>query len=915
MFFYFIMYFKLISKRLIICLVSFISFFQIVLGNISDSLENRLNRAKSDTAKVMVYNRFALELMGRQNRNYYQTLLFAMQGRQGQLYHQALQFAQQGLLLAEEVKFDKGMAELHRTIGNAYFHLTDYEQAIEHYEKALNICKTIQDMNGIALNYFNISLVNQNKRSNIFYSLEILQKALLIWKQTGNTVNMSRAYHSIIQLYRVVGEQQLALSYAQEALSLAIETKNRHEEATIYNLLGQINFSIGNQQAQEDYFQKSLNLYEELGEQLQIARIMHNIAITVHLNNPEIAIDLLRTAVTIYEKIAPNYRQLFEMYNSIANMYQRVNNTDSTEYYKEKTLSKAIFSENQQSMAIAYNYTGVFYMNLGNMARAEKDLRKALEIAQRIGLYNIQSSTLSSLSSIFYRKGDYKTAVEYLQRHRVINDSLNREDINRNIEQLTMQYEFEKDMNEQNATFKAQLERQQQAIEHQRNIVAIVSIALIIAFILLVVIIRNNKHKKQANVKLAQQHSEILRINNELQKSHQELSKYKDSLEEMVKEQTDKILQSEIQLHTISNNLPEGCIYQKHSYSDGKEYISYISNTAEEWFGISAESIKNDVNMLYKQIVAEDLEMKQKLEQDSIMSMSSYSYEFRLIRGDQELWLLEKAMPRRDKNQNIVWDGIIVNITDRKKFEKELIAAILHAEESDRLKSAFLANMSHEIRTPMNGIVGFLNFIENEDLSTEKRNVYANIIRNNVQQLLQLIEDIIDISKIESRQLSLHNVKFDINNMFTELDIFFHDFILKNDKKLELHLDTSHFITPCFIISDQVRLRQILSNLIGNAIKFTEKGYIRFGYNLTENQDKIYFFVEDSGIGIPKEKQKYIFERFKQAHDDNKHVLYGGTGLGLSISKNLVELMKGEIGVESEEGVGSIFYFTLPYNC
>jgi len=902
----------MILRRLINSLFVFILFFQTVLGNITDSLENRLNRATTDTAKVMIYNSFARDVMSGRSRDYYQILRFAQQGGQNH-YHQALQIAQEGLLLADQIQFDKGRAELHRTIGNAYFHIIDYEQAIEHYEQALNICKYLNDNNGIALNYFNIALVYNHKKSNIFYSLEILQKALSIWKQTGNTALIMRAYGLIIDFYREVGEQQLALTYSQEALDLAIETGNRIEEASLYNIIAQINFSIDNKEEAEEYFQKSLNLYEELGDQLQMARIMHNIATTLHMNNSEIAIDLLRTSASIFEKLVPKNRQIFVIYNSIAEMYHREKNTDSTRYYKEKALNKAIFSGNQQSMATAYNTTGMYYMNLGDINRAEKDFRKALDIALKLGLYNIQSSALSALSTISYRKGDYKNAVEFLQRHRVIKDSLNSEEINKNIDQLTMQYEFEKDMKEQNATFNAQFERQQQAIKHQRNIVTIVSIALIIASVMIVFIIRNNNHKRKTNKKLAQQHSEILRINDELQKSHQELSKYKDGLEEMVKEQMDKVQQKEIQLHTISNNLPGGCIYQKHLYNDGNEFISYISTTAEEWLGISAENIISDINILYKQIVPEDLENKRKLEQNSILSMSSYSCTFRLMKGDQEVWLLENAMPRADRNQSIVWDGIIVDITDRKKFEKELIAAILHAEESDRLKTAFLANMSHEIRTPMNAIVGFLNFIERDNLADDKRSTYTNIVRNNVRQLLQLIEDIIDISKIDSRQMSLSNVCFDLNEMLEEMDIFFHDFIMKNDKKLALYLDRSHFITPNVIKLDQFRLRQILSNLIGNAIKFTEKGYIKFGYTLSENHDKLYFFVEDTGIGIPESKRSYIFERFKQAYDEKTKTLVRGTGLGLTISKNLVELMGGEIGVESEEGVGSKFYFTLPY--
>jgi len=886
-------------KHFLFFMVIFNSLFHSVFGNIPDSLENVLKRTTSDTAKVMVYNRFARNLINL---------------RQHQTYYQALQYAQDGLMLAEKVQFDKGRAELHRTIGNVCYYLNDFEKALKHYENAQNICEKLQDMNGVALNHYNIGIIYQ-AQSKIYYSLDVMQKALWIWKSLGNMNYLIIAYRSIVQLYKKVDELQLAGDYAKEALSLAIETGNRKEEASLYHILAQIISSIGNanEQTIEEYMQKSLHIYEELGDQLNIARMTHNIAMNLHSNNTEMAIGLIRKSAAIYEKTSPTYYQLFDLYNNLANIFQAENNHDSTNYYKEKALSKAILSENQQTMAIAYNTIGRFYMDKNDIDRAEKDFHNAYNIALKNELCDILSQSLSGLSSVNYRKGNYKTAVEYLQKYQIFNDSLNREENKKTVQKLTMQYDFEKDVIENSKTIKAQLERQQQAIKYQKKEVTIISIALICTAILLIFIIRSNKHNKQAKVKLEQQHREIVRINNELQISHRELSMYKDNLEKMVIEQTAKLQQSEIQLRILSDNLPGGCIYQKYVFYDGKEIISYISNTAEKWLGISAEDIMDDIDLLYRQMAPEDLEKRRKLEQQSIASMSSCSYEYRLMKGDQEVWLLENAMPRPYKNKAIVWDGIIVNITDRKKFEKELIKAKEHAEESDKLKSAFLANMSHEIRTPMNGIVGFLEFIEREDLPIEKRHTYTGIIRSNVQQLLQLIDDIIDISKIDSQQLALHQIPFNLNTLLDEMEIFFHDFILKRDKKLELMLDRSQFISHCIIKSDPFRIHQILSNLIGNAVKFTDKGYILFGYRLTENQDNLYFFVEDTGIGIPESKQECIFDRFRQVCDEKAKILYGGTGLGLAISKSLVEMMGGQIGVESEMGIGSLFYFTLPY--
>ena len=883
------------------------------LGNITDSLENRLNRAASDTAKVLIYNEFARDLITGGSRNYYQGLQYSYQGGLNQFYYQSLQCALLGLKLAEQIQYERGQAELLRTIGSSYFHLTDYEKAIEHYEKALFVCEKMQNLNGMALNYYNIGLSYFYRKTNIIYSLDMLHRAMMIWKQLDDKFYMIRAYDMIIIVYSNLGEWKLAMSYAEQSLALTLEMGNREEEASLYQTFAEINASIGNEEAQREFYYKSLKIYEELNDQLHVADVTHSIAINLHANNPEKAIGLLRKSVAIYEEISPDSRSFFAFYDALANMFALQGNHDSTKYYKEKALSKAILSGNLSTMAKAYNTVGLYHLKHGELNKAEKRIHHAYEIAVRSGMYEILSESLSGLSTINYRKGNYRVAFEYLLQYQTINDSLNKENDKRSIQQLTMQYEFEKAMTEKNEAIRAQLARQQQSMRYQKIIVVIISIALICSAVLLVIILYINKRNRLANKKLEQQHSEILRINDELQESHQELSRYKDNLEIMVKEQTEKLRQKEIQLRTLSDNLPGGFIYQKQLLDDGRESVSYISNTAENWLGMSVDVIMNNIERLYQQMLPEDLERKRQLERESIETMSSHSFEYRMMKGDEEVWLLENAIPRAYKNRNIVWDGIIVDITDRKKFEQDLIEAKEHAEESDRLKSAFLANMSHEIRTPMNGIVGFLGFIERDNLTPEKRNAYTGIIRSNVQQLLQLIGDIIDLSKIDSRLLSLNQLPFDLNHLLDEMESFFQDFIFKSNKKLVLMLDRSQFISPGIINSDPVRLRQILSNLIKNSIKFTDKGYVRFGYRKTEDGKYLEFFVEDTGIGIHESKHEYIFERFKQALDGNTQIKYGGTGLGLPISKSLVELMGGKISLESVEGAGSTFHFTLPF--
>ncbi len=258
------------------------------------------------------------------------------------------------------------------------------------------------------------------------------------------------------------------------------------------------------------------------------------------------------------------------------------------------------------------------------------------------------------------------------------------------------------------------------------------------------------------------------------------------------------------------------------------------------------------------------------------------------------------------KHERVI--AVTRNIDQRKKAEEELIKAKNRAEEADRLKSAFLANMSHEIRTPMNGILGFTELLIEEDISKEDRESYLNIIKKNGDQLLNIINDILDISRIEIGQLNIVYKNFTISHLFTELETVFNKAIIESGKNImlinELHLNKNEKI-----YCDPVRIRQILYNLLSNAIKFTEAGSIRFGCEKSEEQ--FTYWVNDTGIGLDKNEQSVIFDRFIQA--DNSHSRkHSGTGLGLSIIKGLVDLMNGKIWVKSTPGKGSAFYFTIP---
>lgn len=241
-------------------------------------------------------------------------------------------------------------------------------------------------------------------------------------------------------------------------------------------------------------------------------------------------------------------------------------------------------------------------------------------------------------------------------------------------------------------------------------------------------------------------------------------------------------------------------------------------------------------------------------------------------------------------------------------INNDLIIAKNKAEESDHLKSAFLANMSHEIRTPMNAIIGFSELILDLGLPQEKLIEYVHIINSNTLKLLSIISDIIDISKIEAGHFSIDLEAVNIHELLDELLVTYTKVI--GSKKLKLHLSANHLADPILIQTDGTRIRQVLCNLLNNAIKFTKEGEIEFGY---KSKDKfIEFYVKDSGIGIAPENRHIVFEQFRQIQATYGQ-LNSGNGLGLAISKALVEKLGGSIHVDSELGKGSKFTFTIPY--
>lgn len=358
-----------------------------------------------------------------------------------------------------------------------------------------------------------------------------------------------------------------------------------------------------------------------------------------------------------------------------------------------------------------------------------------------------------------------------------------------------------------------------------------------------------------------------------------------------------QIIESEEKFRTITENSADAIFI-----TDKEGRYIYVNNQAVDLLGYSKEELLT--------FTLADISPKNRIEE----YFKIFKQLFTIGNSYSEIELVKKdgSYAETDLNAVLLPNGWIYgscrDISERKQLEKELIKAKDRAEESDCLKTAFLHNISHEIRTPMNAIVGFSRFINNPGLIPEKRKHYTDIIIQSSDQLLAIIDDIISIAAIEAGQEKIHETEINLNLICNLIKEQFSPKACTKDVTLSLKTFLPNDEASLF--TDATKLTQILTNLVGNALKFTQQGSVNFGYTAKDKQ--LEFYVKDSGMGIPLDMHEIIFNRFCQVESTATRN-FGGSGLGLSISKAYVELLGGKMWLTSELGKGSVFYFTIPY--
>jgi PAS domain S-box-containing protein len=328
----------------------------------------------------------------------------------------------------------------------------------------------------------------------------------------------------------------------------------------------------------------------------------------------------------------------------------------------------------------------------------------------------------------------------------------------------------------------------------------------------------------------------------------------------------------------------------------------------QSWLKFTGRTLEQELgNGWIDGIHRDDLDKCMAVFNSAFDKRETFDVEYRLKKANGKYaWLRDLGTPNFDSRHEFAgYIGHCFDISDIKNTEKELVIARDKAEESDKLKTTFLQNMSHEIRTPLNGIIGFSKLLNSENLNNQDIKEFTNIIITSGYRLIEIVNNILDISKIQTGQISVDLQPVLLNDVFSELHSFFQ--LNASDNKIDLCFDNG--VNDTTILTDETKLRQVLTNLINNSIKFTHSGKINFGFNVFETH--IIFYVKDTGIGIPYENHEKVFERFVQSEQSLSRN-YEGAGLGLAICKGLVELLGGRIWLDSTHGKGTKISFTLP---
>jgi len=717
-------------------------------------------------------------------------------------------------------------------------------------------------------------------------AIQYWRSSLLLSEQIKYEEGVARSANNLGLAFSYIGDYDLAIQYYYMSLQHEQDNNNKEGIASSYMNLGNLFYRLENFDKSLEYATNSLRLYQKLEDDLGILKCYNNIgSIYSELEFYDNALSYAENALELSRKIGNEDLESSSLNNLGKIYFGKSNYTESLKYY-EQALKLAAKNDDFWSQANTIRNLGGVYLEQGNLEKAKLYFEQAIVMTVEIQANEMLADLYFDLSQVFELKEDYKNSLVYHKKYTILKDSSFNDESRNKIAQTEVTYklrykdqllEFARQKNEVSAL----------KINNQRYFLyALSSFSLFVFSLFLIFYMRARANKKSAK---------ILEITN------RKISDQKILLEKTISE----LRESQNKYIALTNSLQDGLviIQDKKLLFANKPLANLLKyKTPEELLELSAEDV----------VVKEDLKRVVTNYEKRISGKKVTSnYEFSLLTKDKkqvEITFCAKTAEIHGKPAII---GTIKEVTNTKKYEEKLIEEKNRAESATKSKSYFLAGISHEVRNQMNSISGIAEELSETQLSTEQKE-FVDIIKLSGSNILNIINEVLDLSKIEAGQIHLENKPFTIRRLVKEI-VMMHSLVAKQ-LNLEMDYQIEESI-PDDLVGDPIRLSQILINLVGNALKFTDKGSITIKVSAL-NQSKIKcalkFEIIDTGIGITKENQKKLFLPFSQTKDALVRK-QDGTGLGLAISKQLVNLMDGDIGVISKLRKGSNFWFTANF--
>lgn len=752
----------------------------------------------------------------------------------------------------------KLLADAYKHYGIVNYYSDSFDEAFLYFDTALLHYQQIPDSIEMANVYNNLGVLN----SDVGRQIEAVQhylKSLEIKRLVNDSAGIGNTLNNIGALYYELKAFNQALKHFNEAYIIAINQDDNAGMLTTLNNIGLI--------------------YMETDENEQALAVFNDcVAIGKTLNNP----------VGIANSL-----------HNIGNIYLKLNNPDSAIVFFERALTH--YNEIGISSGETYNGIGRVYFINGRMRKAIDSFNKAIDISETTSNSSLKLQATHNIFESFYALGDYQKALAYLMNYNDLYNSVRSLHDSAATRNLQARFDLENKLQEieklqfENMLQEKFLEEQQLKNKLQKFALHLSLSAAFIFLVLFVLFFRTNRKLRKTKQMLIEQ-NETIKV------SRQNLNVTNKALAE--KEET---------LRTLINATPDIICLKDGSgrWMEANETILQVFDLGHDGYFMQTDLEIADSKPFFRNVFV------------NFHKTATLTWQkARITRQDEQITTSDGKTKTYDVinvplfNDDGSRKGLIMlgrDITDRKTAEENLGKALHKAEESDRLKTAFLSNMSHEIRTPLNAIIGFSDLLDDEELTREEKQTFIKLVYDNGNALLALIDDIIDLARIESGEMKLYQQPTNVSELF--VDVFQTYKGLKN-RRNKSHIDLLFKVPEKEVVctTDARKLRQILINLVDNALKFTEAGSITMGFSMEtegEGQANLQIFVSDTGIGIPEESKSKIFKRFIKLNEGSKK-LYPGTGLGLSIVQQFVQIMGGSLRIDSVENKGTTFIINLP---